>query len=89
MCADFWQYAAALLSPLQLPVLRNLQRVIDELAFGVNTAQALAGPSSRLIVEQVGPTPCTGVSVRKQPSTGSVSKVANEQSLAGSGRQPG
>lgn len=39
---------------LQLPVLRNLQRVIDELAFGVNTAQAVAGPSSRLIVEQVG-----------------------------------
>lgn len=39
---------------LQLPVLRNLQRVIDELAFGVNTAQAVAGPSGRLIVEQVG-----------------------------------
>ncbi|KAL4451614.1 hypothetical protein ABPG75_007276 [Micractinium tetrahymenae] len=49
----------------QLPVLRNLQRVIDELAFGVNTAQAVAGPSSRLIVEQV-PTIRAGLLRRSQ-----------------------
>jgi hypothetical protein len=38
---------------LQLPVLRDLQRVIDELAFGVNNTQQPAGTPSRLIVEQV------------------------------------
>lgn len=37
---------------MQLPVLKDLQRVIDELAFGVNACQPVATPS-RLIVEQV------------------------------------
>ncbi len=37
---------------LQLPVLKDLQRVIDELAFGVGTP-ANQDPSSSLIVEQV------------------------------------
>ncbi|KAL4856193.1 Zinc finger MYND domain-containing protein 10 [Chlorella vulgaris] len=37
----------------QLPPLRNLQRVIDELAFGVNNSQQSAATPSRLIVEQV------------------------------------
>lgn len=42
---------------LQLPVLKDLQRVIDELAFGVASSlpsQAAAAPVSSLIVEQVG-----------------------------------
>ena len=34
-------------------MLRDLQRVIDELAFGVNNTQQPVGPPSRLIVEQV------------------------------------
>ena len=38
---------------MQLPVLKDLQRVIDELAFGVNACQPVATPA-RLIVEQVG-----------------------------------
>ena len=38
---------------VQLPVLRDLQRVLDELAFGVSSQQPVATPS-RLIVEQVG-----------------------------------
>lgn len=37
----------------QLPVLRGLQRVIDELAFGVHSCQPVATPT-RLIMEQVG-----------------------------------
>ncbi|KAI3437714.1 hypothetical protein D9Q98_000162 [Chlorella vulgaris] len=37
----------------QLPPLRNLQRVIDELAFGVNNSQQSVATPSRLIVEQV------------------------------------
>jgi hypothetical protein len=41
---------------MQLPPLRNLQRVIDELAFGVNNSQQSAATPSRLIVEQVGAT---------------------------------
>ena len=36
----------------QLPGLKDLQRVIDELAFGVGTP-ASQGPTSSLIVEQV------------------------------------
>ncbi len=39
--------------PVQLPVLKDLQRVIDEVAFGVNACQPVATPA-RLIVEQVG-----------------------------------
>jgi hypothetical protein len=38
---------------LQLPVLRDLQRVVDELAFGVNNTQQPVGTPSRLIAEQV------------------------------------
>lgn len=38
---------------LQLPVLKDLQRVIDELAFGASTNLSQAAPNSRLIVEQV------------------------------------
>lgn len=37
---------------MQLPLLKDLQRVIDELAFGVNARQSVATPS-RLVVEQV------------------------------------
>ncbi|PSC69454.1 Zinc finger MYND domain-containing 10 isoform B [Micractinium conductrix] len=49
----------------QLPVLRNLQRVIDELAFGVNTAQGVGSAPTRLIVEQV-PTIRAGLLHRSQ-----------------------
>ena len=42
-----------LLLCLQLPVLRDLQRVVDELAFGVNNTQQPVGTPSRLIAEQV------------------------------------
>jgi hypothetical protein len=38
----------------QLPVLRQLARVLDEMALGVNSAAAAAGGAgSRLILEQV------------------------------------
>jgi hypothetical protein len=38
----------------QLPVLRQLARVLDEMALGVNSAAAAAcGAGSRLILEQV------------------------------------
>jgi hypothetical protein len=38
---------------MQLPVLKDLQRVIDELAFGVGAPSSQAAPGSHLIVEQV------------------------------------
>lgn len=38
----------------QLPVLRQLSRVLDEMALGINNAAAAAGAGSRLILEQVG-----------------------------------
>jgi hypothetical protein len=47
----------ALCCAAQLPVLRSVQRVLDELAFGMNNCQAVGTPA-RLIMEQVGAAAC-------------------------------
>lgn len=67
----------------QLPILRGLQRTLDELAFGVSSAQRLATPGG-LIVEQVqGAVQGRGVGTRGRQSGTLVQTAAATRRIAG------